>query len=155
MASALGSLLKKNWSNGNLLIGCGSLILLTSGTMIWKEERDEMSQLRSELKGASFKVPSIPQSHPPKIGEMIVPNNTISNSPILYQALVTKALGSKFDGPAALKNLNVGQKVGIVKENVGPDGRYHLSRSFDGERAIMEGWYPKDCLQKCDNIDSC
>ena len=153
---AVRSLLKKHWSNGSLLIGSGSLILLTSGSIIFKIDQNEVThhELRSEMKGTSF-VASISQRHTPKLGDMIIPQNIVSNSPILYQATVTKALGSIFDGPAALKNLTVGQKVGVIIENVGPEGRYHLSRSFDGDKAIMEGWYPKDCLQKCENIDSC
>ena len=89
----------------------------------------------------------------------------VTDLPELWRARVKVAAETKgpwsFDGPMALRGVQVGDQVSIVAEKVGPDKSYHRARTTkharSGEsskeakaRAVEEGWYPIRFLEKCD-----
>ena len=66
-----------------------------------------------------------------------------------------------FDGHKCLKNVKVGDIVGVIEEGVGPDGQYNLCSIERGtakkqakedasekEQRYSIGWYPCSCLEK-------
>lgn len=65
-----------------------------------------------------------------------------------------------FDGHKCLKNVKVGDVVGVIEEGVGPGGQYNLctidrgagknigNDSQEGEQKVSIGWFPCSCLQK-------
>lgn len=130
------SAMKTSWSNGNILIAGGGLCVSVSGYLLWKMEEAPMDTktLKTEMSTDRNKM---------------LTSNEVSSDPVLYHAIVTRALSASFDGPSALKGLSSNELVGIVKESVGPNKDYHLARSFtkSGKTPKSEGWYPKRFLK--------
>ncbi|KAL9188734.1 hypothetical protein ACHAXT_007112 [Thalassiosira profunda] len=78
-----------------------------------------------------------------------------------FQCVVRK-VPQNFDGHKCLKNVKVGDVVGVIEEGVGPDGMYNLcsiergsaknagkeSAGDEGGKRTSIGWFPCSCLQK-------
>ena len=67
---------------------------------------------------------------------------------------IVRRIPKYFDGNKSLMGVNVGDRVSILQESVGPDGMYHLcrlekgkNRRKDGDDAPV-GWFPISCLEK-------
>mmetsp|Transcript_29400 Transcript_29400/g.53942 ORF Transcript_29400/g.53942 Transcript_29400/m.53942 type:complete len:261 (-) Transcript_29400:835-1617(-) len=85
----------------------------------------------------------------------------------LFQCTIRKA-PMNFDGHKCLKNVRVGDVVGVIEEGVGPDGQYNLCSIVrksnttakknnnggedddgnDSSENISIGWFPCSCLEK-------
>ncbi|KAL7543781.1 hypothetical protein ACHAWF_007458 [Thalassiosira exigua] len=73
---------------------------------------------------------------------------------------VVRKVPRQFDGHKCLKDVRVGDVVGVLEENVGPGGGYNLCsvergnpRGGDGDsvndgQKVSVGWFPCSCLQK-------
>lgn len=81
-----------------------------------------------------------------------------------FQCIIRK-IPQNFDGHKCLKNVKVGDIVGVIQEGVGPGGQYNLCSierndakhatnkrdSGDDEsngKRVSIGWFPCSCLQK-------
>lgn len=70
------------------------------------------------------------------------------NMPTLFECIVRKQ-PLNLDGNKCLTGVNVGDKVQVLEEKVGPSGMYNLCRSVDDKgAAIAVGWFPTQCLEK-------
>ncbi|KAL7534696.1 hypothetical protein ACHAXR_009516 [Thalassiosira sp. AJA248-18] len=71
----------------------------------------------------------------------------------IFKCIIRK-VPENFDGHKSLKNVKVGDVVGVIEEGVGPDGQYNLCSiergiaKNDDEKRISIGWFPCSCLEK-------
>lgn len=63
-----------------------------------------------------------------------------SDRPVLFTATIRRRVHAAacFDGPLALDQVSLGQAVGVLEADCGPEGGYHDCRNEFGE-----GYYPK------------
>jgi hypothetical protein len=140
--------LKRSWANGSALIAGGGLLATATGVSLFVAERDDETTMRREVR---HEAPTLGGDYPhgssASDGVPLSPSNDVTSAPVMYQATVSKALGDAFDGPVALRDLSVGQVVGVLEEGLGPQKRYHRARSFGADdKPLMEGWYPQEFL---------
>ena len=145
--------------NGKPEIIFGSIILTLAGIDYIlqrrsdKEKDDMFQQLEREVK--------IDEESTRKEERLMLLDGAAHKSK--FQCIIRK-VPQNFDGHKCLKNVKVGDVVGIIEEGVGPGGQYNLcsierttaakSASQDStdndssEEKISIGWFPCSCLQK-------
>jgi hypothetical protein len=121
------------------------MIVAGSGYWIW----DDFNKTKTQH---DFRIQVHDEAHAQRTSTVkTVHSNEITSDPVIYYSKVKFALGNTFDGPVALRNLSIGERVGILEESVGPEKRYHRARSFQKQSPmvpLMEGWYPSELLEK-------
>lgn len=74
----------------------------------------------------------------------------VSKRPIIFKCKV-KRIPNLFDGSRCLKNVQVGDEVGVIEEGVGPAGMYNLCRLEEKQKnneLVHFGIFPIQCLEK-------
>lgn len=141
---SFSSKLRLAWSNGNVLIYLGwtgiSVLLVDQYLQMTQKETDESAEDMVRViqqESARIKMKLYQQ---------------YKDAPALYRATVTheyKGMG----GSHGLQNVQVGEVVEILQENVGPDRHYHLCRTTHGYYQQI-GWYPVPYLQADEEASS-
>ena len=145
--------------NGKPEIIFGTIILTLAGIDYIlqrrsdKEKDDMYQQLEREVK--------IDEESTRKEERLMLLDGAAHNSK--FQCIIRK-VPQNFDGHKCLKNVRVGDVVGIIEEGVGPGGQYNLcsiertttakseskdsANNNDSEAKLSIGWFPCSCLQK-------
>ena len=60
---------------------------------------------------------------------------------------VVRRIPKYFDGSKCLMGVEVGDRLSVLEERVGPDGSYHLCK-LERLKKNGVGWFPMSCLEK-------
>jgi|MDSY01.2.fsa_nt_gb hypothetical protein len=132
----LRELLRRGWADGRPLMAVGVAGAAASAYFMLQEDAHlaRVSEIRDDMTITKQKEKF---------------SNVITKDPVLYEAKVKVALGDTFDGPIALRELSKGENVSVLRENVGPESKYHRCRSYaENSEPKMEGIYPSKLLEK-------
>lgn len=124
------------WKNGSILITLGwtALALLLLDRYLQYADRQEASELVGVVKEETSQTRArLLQDH--------------ANDPSLYKARVIQVY--RMGGSHGLNhNVQNGDVLEILQENVGPSNYYHLCRMQDNDKNLVIGWYPKTFLAR-------
>ena len=147
--------------NGTPEIAIGSIMLVVIGMEYFLQRQDDNErenvyhQLEREVRRDEI------TSH--NENKMLLNGGVATKTK--FQCLIRK-VPQNFDGHKCLKNVKVGDIVGVIQEGVGPGGQYNLCSieridakhatnkkedSGDDEsngKRVSIGWFPCSCLQK-------
>lgn len=123
-----------------IIIGITILSLLGIDHFLQKKQDETRRTLMSKLQAVIREDEILEKERNQNTGDF----DTVKDMKCLFLCTVRR-LPKYFDGSKCLMGVEIGDQVGILQENVGPDGMYHLCRL---ERSDKVGWFPISCLEK-------
>ena len=139
---------KSNWKNNGvpeMIIGTTILALVGIDTLLQQQQEASKQEIILNLKSAM-------RNDEARDKEKSI-SDISSKRKTLFECVIRR-IPKYFDGSKCLMNVEVGDKVSIIEERVGPDGMYHLCRLERNEEKdvnndiVQTGWFPISCLEK-------
>lgn len=136
----LARVLRRAHESGNLYFGLAAVGSLTYAALTLREDRDVAAKTT-----ILHEVQNLRRDQERTLRDKKA-QATFSGTEPLYAMRVARRVAPVvgFDGPAALPQVALGQRVLILEEHCGPDHAYHQCRNDFGEGLYLAAYLVKD-----------